>query len=423
MPNLRSEGLYAHKIGSNGISPETEAVYAYLKSDSLPKVIANIQSGQYGFVNHVRHREFTSKINEVLDQVSWAKNLVVVGIGGSDLGGRTIQNALDVGQGDFNVIFTGDTTDPTEFDWLFAKAKLPSTVFNIVSKSGGTMETMAFYLYLKQECQRKFNKNWQKHFVFTTDDDSGALFTEAQRVGIPMLQIPDDIGGRFSVLTPVGLLPAAAMGADVQALLAGAAAAIDAVVAKGDATVAFRIAREQFLLYTQGLKVSVLMPYSSRLVEFARWYRQLWAESLGKDGKGILPIAAKGPADQHSQLQYYTQGTIFGSFYLLKVVDHQSDRKIEQADLVGNEYLGGKSFAELINTEVEATHQSLLNVGRPAAVLELDKVDEWQLGYLFMTYMLAVTFLGEFLEIDTFNQPGVEESKHIMYHLLGRNGY
>ncbi|MCA9379391.1 hypothetical protein KC640_03095 [Candidatus Dojkabacteria bacterium] len=423
MPNLRSEGLYAHKIGNYGISAQTEEANSHLKSEVLPQVISQLNTGKYGFANHVREPKFISQINEVLDQISWAKNLVVVGIGGSDLGGRTIQNALDVGQGKFNVVFTGDTTDPTEFDWLFAKVKLPSSVFNIVSKSGGTMETMAYYAYLKQECQKRFKKNWQKHFVFTTDDDSGALFAEAEREGITTLQIPDDVGGRFSVLTPVGLLPAAAMGADLQAMLSGAAAGIDSLVDAGEASIAFRIAREQYLLYTQGLKISVLMPYSSRLIEFARWQRQLWAESLGKEGKGILPIAAKGPADQHSQLQYYTQGTTFGNFYLLKVVDHQSDRKIEKLELLDNEYLSGKNFAELINTEVEATYESLLNAGRPAAILELDKVDEWQLGFLFMTYMLAVTFLGEFLQINAFDQPGVEDSKHIMYHLLGRAGF
>lgn len=384
-------------------------------------VIANLQAKQYGYANLLEDKQYLPQVQRVFSHISWADTLVVIGIGGSDLGGRAIYNAMHRPDAQMRVIFHGDTTDPNDIDDLLREIELSHTVFNIVSKSGGTMETMAFYLYFKQLYAER-EEDWSKHFVFTTDQGS-PLWNEALHNGIAMLKIPSDIGGRYSVFSAVGMLPALAMEVDIESIWHGASAALREELSDGEQAVAWQIAWNQFLLKQQGVDAAIFMPYSRKLEEFGRWIRQLYAESLGKDGNGILPIQARGPADQHSQLQFYTQGKFLASVLFLRVEDHGVSYVIDKADLPDNEYLQGKEFADIINIEQEATALSLRKVGRPSATLEIERIDAAALGELFMTFMLTVTYLGELLGVNAFDQPGVEESKNFMYALLGKSGY
>jgi glucose-6-phosphate isomerase len=412
--------MFNQAVGRNGIHPKTERVHSPEKSKALDKVLKHIEEHKYGFVNMVSVEDYITECETILDQIHWADTLVVVGIGGSDLGGRAIQNALQPIDPQMRVIFFGDTTDPTEFDTLLREIELPTTVINIVSKSGQTVETMAQYLYFQNLYQAR-HSDWTKHFVFTTDPKSGLLRQEADKYGIQTLTIPEDVGGRFSVLSPVGLFPALAMGIDIEELLEGANVAVEETVKFGPESVAFQLAWNQYLFFNQEIYSVVCMPYSARLNEFARWFRQLWAESLGKDEVGVMPIQAYGPADQHSQLQFYTQGAFLASILFIRVSDHRSSHIIENVEIPELSFLAGKDFADIINVEQSAVVQSLTNAGRPSSTLEIDQVDADTLGEMFMTFELAVTFLAELLQINAFDQPGVEDSKHIIHQMLTEN--
>lgn len=411
------------KLQLNNFSGKIDEVDAKI----LEPILNKIEKGEYGFVNLLDQLAPVQQSTKLAKEISkWVNTLVVVGIGGSDLGGRALQQALDNFDSDVEVIFVGDTTDPIEIDALLNEIDIESTIFNIISKSGTTTEIMAHYLYFKKLVKQDFPRNWQKHFIFTTSSHAGLLHKEGQEHGVISLTIPKDVGGRFSVLTPVGLFPAAAMQLDLEKLMQGAKDALSEFKEKEAESISYKIAAYQFAHQQdpkKPLDVAVMIPYSVRLNEFARWFRQLWAESLGKDGKGIMPIQAFGPADQHSQLQYYAQGKELATYIFLKVLDHQSTHKITGVEIPELMYMEGKDFQDLINIECDATQTSLSNSGRPNFTLEVEKVDEYALGQLFLIFELAVVTLAELLGVDAFDQPGVEDSKNEMYKRLGRAGY
>lgn len=385
-------------------------------STAVAHVIKRIDDEDYGFVNILEDHDYVQTCLQMCASLDWADTMVVVGIGGSDLGGRALQNALQAVEPTKRVIFFGESTDPVELDKLLQDIELPETVFNIVSKSGKTVETMSQYLYLRSLYDT--NSNWTKHFVFTTDPREGLLRAEAQTHGVLSLDIPTDVGGRFSVLTTVGILPAAMMGVDVEELLDGAKRMLNSFKSHPESSLPFVIAGQQYAMYESGIKTAVMMPYSSRLNEFARWYRQLWAESLGKDSRGILPIQSHGPADQHSQLQFYVQGPLVSSFILLGIKNHPSMHTITNVDISEFKYLEGKNFGEIINAEWDATAKTLRHAGRHCINIQLDELNAQTLGELFMAFEIAVVILGELLSINPFNQPGVEESKRLIREIL-----
>jgi glucose-6-phosphate isomerase len=376
------------------------------------KINSQVLDKKYGFLQILDDQRMVSEVEEVYEKLSWAKTLVVVGIGGSDLGGRAIKNALDNGT-EMDVLFHGESTDPVAIKDLLEKIELKETVFNIVSKSGGTLETLSAYVFLKNMVKQA-GLEWQNHFVFTTSAESGVLKDEADQHGVKTLAVPENVGGRFSVLSAVGLLPARCMGVEIKEMLDGARAMM------GNYDQVFELAKAQFELYSQDVKLAVLMPYSTQLKEFARWYRQLWAESLGKDDQGIMPIQAFGPADQHSQVQFYNQGSKLQSVWFLKVNNRKVDYVLSGVDVEAAKYLEGKSFHEIINLEAEASAEAMTKHGRPNAMIEIDKVSAFSLGQLFMLFELGVVYLAEMLGVDPFNQPGVEEGKKIMNAQLGK---
>lgn len=389
---------------------------------AITAVENNIAKNKYGFITELASN-VAEEVEAVYEKIQNFSTMVVVGIGGSDLGGRVIKQAFDFENQQktdrMQVLFHGDSPDPVALDQLLNELKLEETVFVIISKSGQTVETISQYLYLKQTVMQQ-QQNWASHFVFITDADKGLLRQEADEHGVHTLVIPDSVGGRFSVLTSVGLLPARALGVDIRTLLQGAqAVASDASMRQ----VAQAIATTQFQLYQAGYKVTICMPYAVQLEEFGRWFRQLWAESLGKDGRGILPIQARGPADQHSQLQFYNQGSDIASVLLLNVLERFSHHQISEVKIPELQYLAGKDFNQILQAEYQATRASLHNAGRSVVSLEMQKLTPEVLGQLFMIFELAVVYLAEMLQVNAFDQPGVEESKQIIYGLLGKPGF
>jgi glucose-6-phosphate isomerase len=287
-----------------------------------------------------------------------------------------------------------------------------ATLFIVISKSGTTPETMAQYFYFKQKVSKE-------NFVFITDGASGELRALGKEYGIPMLEIPENVGGRFSVLTPVGLFPAALLGIDIEELLRGAAEMEKSFrMTDFDRNLPFQLAAAQYLLeWKHGIHVTVLMPYSSRLYMLADWYRQLLAESIGKAGKGLTPVRALGVTDQHSQLQLYNEGPKDKLIAFIEV-EKEATPSIPKVERPALKYLSGLSFHQLMNTEKHGTEQALAEYGKPTLTISVPEVSTYELGQLFMFFEASIAFLGEYYRINAFDQPGVELSKKLTKQLL-----
>ncbi|MGH3144472.1 MAG: glucose-6-phosphate isomerase, partial [Rubrobacter sp.] len=357
------------------------------------------------------------------------------GIGGSALGPMALHralnhpyhNALSVEARRGPRIHFAENTDPATLSAILDLADPESTWVNVVTKSGSTAETMANFLVIRGVLVDALGDfGFQGRTVATTDPEKGFLKEIADREDLKVLPIPEDVGGRFSVLTPVGLLPAAVTGLDVGALLAGAAQCVDEVEEQGSEHPAVVGAAMHYLMDTaRGRNVRVTMTYADALERLAAWLVQLWAESLGKDGKGSTPHGAVGTTDQHSQVQLYMEGPQDKVIEIVEVEDHPRDLRIPEAyeDLEGVGYLGGHSMAELLNVECDASRKALTEAGRPNATIKLGSVSEENLGYLMQALEVQTAVAGTLYGVNAFDQPGVEAGKQITYKRMGRPGY
>lgn len=383
----------------------------------------------------------------LLDQVERFTNaargkyddVVILGIGGSALGPIALRTALrpsgwnlfdDKARGGYPRLHVLDNVDPEMIDALLGRLRIERTLFIVTSKSGGTAETMAQFLIVHDRIVRE-KLDVTRQMVFVTDPKQGALRPLADRLKVPALDIPASIGGRFSVLTPVGTLPAALIGIDVKSLLSGAGEMAKrcetAELTKNPAGV---YAMLQWLADTMlRKKIVVFMPYSDSLRDFAAWFVQLWAESLGKqrpDGVGVgsTPLAALGATDQHAQVQLFMEGPADKTVTFVAVEKRPTDVTIPQAfpDVMELGYLAGHSLGELITIEQRATAGALAKRGRPNMTIHLERVDASHVGQLMMLLEIATAYAGQLYGIDAFNQPGVELGKEFACALLGRPG-
>ena len=371
--------------------------------------------------------------------------LVVIGIGGSALGTTALATALlpfywnelsSTRRRHGPRLYVLDNVDPDETAALLERLDMERTLVNVISKSGTTGESMAGYLVVRQRLEAIVGSRAVKdHLVFTTDRSGGTLRQIGDGMGVPMFDLAPGVGGRFSVLSPVGLLPAALTGMDVQGLLAGArdmAAWIKDSAGWENPACAF--AGVQYLQDVEfGRRISVMMPYSAHLRDLADWYRQLWAESLGKtvdrQGRtvnvGPTPVKGLGVTDQHSQLQLYAEGPDDKIITFLGVGEFAQTVRIPdpgpEAEALA--YLGGHSLAELLWAEQKSTAWALAQKGRPSLTITLPKVDARSVGALIYMLEMATAVAGELYDIDAFDQPGVELSKKATYALMGRAGY
>jgi glucose-6-phosphate isomerase len=367
-------------------------------------------------------------------------DVVVLGIGGSALGPIALRTALR--PPGWNMLSPQareaaprlhvlDNVDPGSIVALLDRLELRRTLFIVVSKSGGTAETMAQYLVVRERLARDLGDGAAKEqLVLVTDPEKGALRAIARSEHIPALEIPANVGGRFSVLTPVGMLPAALIGIDVAAIMAGAEdmrrRCDTAELTKNPAGV---FAELQFLAdATIGKHIHVLMPYSDPLRDFASWFVQLWAESLGKVRKsdgghvGPTPLAALGATDQHSQVQLFMEGPADKTVTFIAVKETGVDVEIpaRHADIPELAYLGGHRLGELLDIERRATAGALARKGRPNMTFEIDRVDPWHVGGLIMLLEIATIYAGRLYDVDPLDQPGVELGKQFTYAMLGR---
>jgi glucose-6-phosphate isomerase len=401
----------------------------------LEEAVNELLENPWSFMHLPKTTAFSDLSKTLAEEVraSGARDFIHVGIGGSALGPIALHRALNHPY--YNLladrqgprVHFAENTDPASLSAILDVADLQNAWVNVVTKSGSTAETMANFLVVRGALVSALGENgYRERVVFTTDPEEGYLTRIAGREGTKTLPIPPAVGGRFSVLTPVGLFPAAVTGLDVDALLRGAAQCVDEVTQDGPDHPAVQGAAYHYLMDTaKGRNVRVMMPYADGLDQLAAWFVQLWAESLGKEGKGSTPHAAVGTTDQHSQVQLYMEGPQDKVIEIIEVEDHPGDLPIPPAyeDLEGVGYLGGHTMAELLNVECDATRKALFEAGRPNATIKFGKIDEEHLGYLMQALEVQTAIAGSLYGVNAFNQPGVEAGKRITYSRMGRPGY
>ena len=351
------------------------------------------------------------------------KTVAVLGIGGSSLGGQALTALQKPGRG-LQVEFH-DNPDPFAWEAALARFDLKKTHFIAISKSGGTAETLIQVLTAAEALKQAGVSQLKKHFTIITEPHGSALASFADGIGAAKLDHPTGVGGRYSVLTMVGILPALLMGMDVKALRAGAQSVLDQMLGAGDPAAvpaAAGAALHHALAQQKKLATTILWPYANKLAVFGGWWRQLWAESLGKDGKGSTPVSVLGPVDQHSQLQLFRDGPGNALFTLVTVETKGKGLVAPRAAAksLKLDYLAGKRMGDLVDAEARATAQTLFKNGRPVRVIHLPRADEFGVGALMMHFMLETILMGRLMGVDPFDQPGVEEGKVLAREYLAQ---
>ncbi|MDO9027203.1 MAG: glucose-6-phosphate isomerase [bacterium] len=370
-------------------------------------------------------------------------DLVVLGIGGSALGTAAVQAALNPltyncldkkARKDRPRLWVLDNVDPEKLKSVQSLLNPKTTLVNVISKSGATAETSAQFLWLRAWLFKALGPRWKNHLVATTDPESGILRQIVRQEGLLSLEVPSGVGGRFSVLTPVGLFPLALAGVDVRGLVAGAALMRKRTINENPWKNPARLyALTQYLLYRKGHHISVMMPYSDSLYLLADWFRQLWAESLGKrlNSKnevvetGPTPVKALGATDQHSQIQLYAEGPRDKVVTFIRVEKFRAALPVPKGypKIKDLSYLSGHDFGDLLNAEQRATAMSLARNGRPNCSFILPRIDARIVGQLIFMLETATAYAGGLFGVNPMDQPGVEEGKRYAYGLMGKEGF
>lgn len=390
------------------------------------------------------NEDYPAKVKAVAAEIQGCENFVVLGIGGSALGNIALQTALnpymynmDEKQRKGPRLFVFDNVDPMQLASFLGWVgdKLDRTIFNVISKSGRTAETASQFMVIRQLLLDRLGaEGYRSQVVATTDANAGTMRKIADESRLRTLVVPDGVGGRFSVLSPVGLLSAQMCGIDIDALLAGARA-MDPKASSEDffANPAAINAAINWHFYNRGKPISVMMPYSYALKDLSDWYRQLWAESLGKtcdlQGNkvfvGPTPVKALGTTDQHSQVQLYREGPNDKLFTFLQVAEFSSDVTIgpEPAEAPELNYLSGKKMSKLLNAEKLATEYALLHDMRPCMTCLFDKIDAAAIGQFIYLFEVTTSIAGLLFNINAYDQPAVELGKEATFALMDRPEY
>lgn len=376
-------------------------------------------------------KEEFERILKVAEKVKdKAEVLVVCGIGGSYLGARA---AIEMIQGMYSdckteVVFVGNTFSSTYVSQVLNHIKDKSVILNVISKSGTTTETALAFRVLRDFMEKKYGKEEaRERIIATTDKARGALKTLADQEGYETFVIPDDIGGRYSVITPVGLVPMAIMGIDIRKVFEGLNDAYnDLNTADLTKNPAYQYAVARRILQNQGYDVEMFVTYEPQLQMLAEWWKQLMGESEGKDGKGILPDSACFSTDLHSLGQFVQEGKKVLFETVLEVETPSEDLTVTEdpANLDNMNYLTGKSYDWVNKMAEKGTIEAHVEVGGvPNIVVTVPDMKEYSFGYLCYFFFIATAMTCYLLEINPFNQPGVEIYKKNMFRLLGKPGY
>lgn len=436
-------------VGTEGLRPQDLKIGEDFAVAAAYVFKSRVESGEVGFPLLPEDRETLQAIMEFVAEVRGKfDNVLLVGIGGSALGASALDLAM---HGPHTVQFGGgsrarsrdtrphlivlDNIDPGFVAATLDRLSPKRTLVCVVAKSGSTAETMATYLIVREWMTESLGRKARAQIVTITDPHKGDLLAIARKEKYPLFFIPENVGGRFSVFTPAGLVPAALTGTNIQKLLKGAKDAnrlcwnTDTKKNPALASAVVHHALDRW----QEKRVEVVFAYSQYLLGAAFWYRQLWAESLGKEknrkGKTVVmgqtPVVALGATDQHSQLQLYMEGPRDKMITFWDVEKPRSDVRIPKqfAQYESTGYLGGKRLGQLFRAERIATEAALTAARRPNCRWTLRNLDEYTLGMFLQTLEYQTAFAGELFGINAYDQPGVEVGKKMTYGIMGRKGY
>lgn len=421
----------AEAIGANGLAPDELEAALKRAAPALARLKERHSEGSLPLLRVASRRDDLGLLGALAEEFRKRfSHVLVLGIGGSSLGGQTVVSLADLGFGPRagapKLLFL-ENVDPASFIALFAALDPAKTGILAISKSGGTAETLAQLLaVLDWQRQALGEKALGDRMLVLTEPRDNPLRRMAARLGARTLDHDPGIGGRYSVLANVGVLPALIAGLDAGALRQGAAAVLDQALAAKPAEVPPALGAALAVAFAErrGVGVTVLMPYVDRLAAFGLWFRQLWAESLGKDGKGTTPVRAVGAIDQHSQLQLYLDGP-HDKLFTLMTLEQAGEGPLLHADLAGDpelSYLAGHRMGDLLAAEQRATTMTLARNGRPTRLIRMQRLDEPVLGALFMHFMLETIIAADLLGVDPFDQPAVEQGKVLARQYLGDSG-
>ncbi len=446
--NLRLDfnNMLTNFVGEHGISETEIANISSQLEAAHNNMVAKRAKGEMAWRElPYNQNEIIAEINEYVNEVKDDfEAFVVLGIGGSALGPIAVQQAINhpfynelsrEKRKGFPKLYVLDNVDPEKIVGLQDIIDLDKCLFNVISKSGSTSETMSQFMIVKDFLESKLGKEAaKKHIVCTTDKVGGNLIKIAKEEGYKTFYVPDGVGGRFSELCPVGLIPAAFCGIDIAEMLNGAAT-MDKICSESDIfkNPAYMFATLSHLAMQKGKNITVMMPYADSLKYISDWFAQLWAESLGKAkdingdvvNVGQTPVKALGATDQHSQVQLYMEGPYDKMIVLLGVDKYREELAIPSlySDIPSVGFLGGTTQNVLIQNEQMATEFALQQAGKMNMTITLPEVNENTLGQLLYMFEVATGFAGELMNIDAFDQPGVEAGKNATYALFGRPGY
>jgi glucose-6-phosphate isomerase len=430
-------------ITKKGIEEEPmEINYSFMMEEFLkekgikPEDLNSFESEALKVHKKLQNREFPElafldlpfqDTREIEDTGRWIREkadyLLILGIGGSALGPRVLLDTLKKTHKPHVLIY--DNVDPRTLERILLHIKLKDTVVNVITKSGTTGETVASFMLLWDKLKKEGLKP-EEHIVITTDPEKGPMRRIAREYNLKSLSIPSGVVGRYSVLSPVGLLPADVIGIKPQELLEGARKAHESSTrAELMANPAYMFGTLLYLMDKKfSRRINILMPYADSLKSLSEWFCQLWAESLGKNGKGLMPYPSVGAVDQHSQLQLWIEGPDDKVVIFIRIEDYGVDHKIPEIfrDIKEFAFLGGHTLSELIGAEQEATALSLMRAGRPNMTISIDAINPLTLGELFHFFEIATAFTGILYGINPFNQPAVEEGKIYTRAMMGSPG-
>ena len=374
-----------------------------------------------GWMDLPEDTEILRAVRRYQESVDFVEDLVHIGIGGSSLGAMALEEALGEGRVRLHYV---DHLEPTPLKRLLDRLDPRHTLVHVVSKSGTTLETLsAFALFL--DWLKRSLPDWREHVVVTTDPARGPLRRFAEEEGLASFPIPEEVGGRYSVFSPVGLLPLAFSGADLEALLAGARMANRVAGRPFGENLPLKTALIQHLSYLEGRTITVFMPYSARMRHVPAWFVQLHDESLGKldrKGKrvGTTALPALGPQDQHAQIQLFREGP---KDKLIVLVLPLEDEPLAIPKGPGlPHFLSGRTFLDVLQAEALATEEALAQAEQRVYTLTLERVDAYHLGWLLQHLMWQTAFLGELWGVNAFDQPGVELGKRLALERLEKRG-
>jgi glucose-6-phosphate isomerase len=378
-------------------------------SIKIDQIRSKCASSEFSLITNLRDIDYTGNIIKTASNIQNFKNIVVLGTGGSSLTGQAL---IEIAQNsDTNISFI-ENIDPDSFDKIIGTSPPEDSAYIVISKSGETLETITQCLicisnFIKSASEKKISE----HFYFISDPKGSTLRSLAEKYRCTIIDHEADIGGRYSIFTNVALLPAKLAGLDIKKIREGAIITLNNFLNNDSEPVIGALLN--FLMLEKGINISVTMPYVDRLIPLTSWHRQIWAESLGKNGKGSIPVRAKGTVDQHSQLQLYLDGPKDKFFTLINLEETTSEYIIDN-NLVKNtvvSYLAEKTMGEIIDAEYYATRDALVKKECPLREIIINEVSEESIGALAMHFILETILVASFLDINPFDQPAVEDVK------------